>query len=181
MVSLQSVCSQHPKNASEGGRLTTRREKILVLLENYLDVIQGLQDSGISDGDVIWRMCRAYSHPSYRELERLRKVLRDSEPFIYWHLAETYFRASVLPAKVCPHCWDTLKKRTEWWPPHLGPDFHRHGGKTVSLVLRPVRRISQAIRPECVEQAVAWIDDHFRGEPFVPDDVLAVMARQDAA
>lgn len=158
----------------------TRREKILVLLDNYLDVINGLRDVSLGDGVI--GMCRSWNFPpnGYPELERLRVLLRDNMPVCYWHLAETYFRGEAKPARVCPHCWDSLKRRDEFWAPHAGPDFHRHAGRSVATVIRPVRRVSAAVDPRLVSEAVDWLEERWTGEPFIPDDVLTVVNREAA-
>jgi hypothetical protein len=183
-----------------------RRERIVTLLEHYADVVEGLRDRGDgqpdacsvpckdwerlcshfgcaqADGGVLAMMNRAWNHPSYRELERLRVALRHQEPSLYWHLAQTYFFAPVQVRLVCPHCWDTLRKRGESWPAHSSQLTHHHPSKgRIPLVPRSVRRVSQAVEPESVEEAIEWLDDRWVGDVFVPDDVLSVMRREEVA
>lgn len=147
----------------------TRRDRIVVLLENYLDVLNGLQDRAFRGDDFLPRMCRAWSHPSYRELERLRVVMRDSEPIVYWHIAETYFRADYRRVSVCPKCGRIA-------PAALIGEFCKHGkpyAKAVTRIAAIQKRTSAAVRPELVTAGVGWLDDNWRGEPFIPDDLLA--------
>jgi len=52
----------------------TRRERIVVLLDNYTDVEAGLRDRKGEDVLHLPLMCKAWNHPSYRELDRLLGV-----------------------------------------------------------------------------------------------------------
>lgn len=152
----------------------TRRERIVFLLENYLDVLQGIQDgAGLGDGDVLALMCRAWNHRSYRELEALRKRMRDEEPFTYWHLAETYFRCTFRRVKVCadPKCSAEA-------PPWTDAPFHKHGRRHVPFIPGITRVVSLAVNTDRVAEGIAWLDEHWHGEPFIPDDL---MTRQEQA
>lgn len=147
----------------------TRRERIVVLLENYMDVENGLQEGTSFANDPIHLMCRAWNHPSYVELRRCVYALRDSEPVPYWNLAETYFRAPSVRMAACPRCDRTMPAK------HVG-SLHKHGPKTFALIPRMVKRVSLAVRPELVSQAIDWIEREYEGDVFVPDDLLATAA-----
>lgn len=143
----------------------TRRERIVFLLENYLEVEYGLQEARSGEGDFIPQMCRAYRHPSYVELRRCLHILQSSEPVLWWNLSETYFRYQERRVTICPRC-------SKEYPAGMDGFLHKHGPKTVSLVPKVIRRISLAVRPECVEAAIDWLNDSFEGEVFIPDDLL---------
>lgn len=147
----------------------TRRERITFLLENYMEVEQGLQEPKSGPGDFIPQMCRAYRHPSYVELRRVLLILQSTEPVIWWDLAETYFRFQERRVAWCSHCGGEYPTRFE-------ESLHRHGRKLVKLIPRVVRRRSLAIRPENVNTAIDWLTDNFHGEPFIPDELLVYVA-----
>jgi hypothetical protein len=113
-------------------------------------------------------MCRAWNHPSYRELERLRTAMRSEEPFAYWHLAETYFRCGARRILRCanPDC-------DAEFPTWTRVAFHKHGRRHVALVPATKRVVSAAVNPGQVTVAVRWMDVRWRGEPFIPDDLMA--------
>ena len=147
----------------------SRRERLVFLLENFMEVEDGLQDNNFRGDGYLPRMCRAWNHPSYRELRRCVYNLRDAEPVPYWNLAETYFRADRRRVAWCPRCERSA-------PVEQVGDIHRHGQKTVALVPKMVKRVSKAVDPTKVEIAVTWIDGAFKGEPFIPDDLLPLAA-----
>lgn len=147
----------------------TRHERIVFLLENYMDVENGLQEPRSGEGDFVPQMCRAYRHPSYVELRRLMLILQSSEPVLWWNLAEQYFRYQERRVTICPRC-------SREYPPAAEGMLHKHGPKTVTLVPRVIRKTSLAIRPELVQQAVRWIETRFQGEPFIPDELLVFAA-----
>lgn len=154
----------------------TRRERIERLLYHYLDVENGLQDRNFRGDDFLPRMSRAWNHPSYKELRRLIRVMQDTEPFIYWHLAETYFRYREVRIAECPKCGRQYAPGLAWDEDKDEGGFCKHGGGSVRLRPQTVRRISQAVRPFERELAIAWLDRHFVGEPFIPDDLLMLSA-----
>jgi len=61
----------------------TRRERSVVLLDNYTDVGAGLRDRKGEDVLHLPLMCRAWNHPSYRELDRLLGRLKDERHRLY--------------------------------------------------------------------------------------------------
>jgi hypothetical protein len=145
----------------------TRRERIAFLLEHLEDVRAGVRDRGRS-GERIPLMCAAWNHPSYRQLEPLLALLRSERPSLAWHLTRTYFapRRRVL---VCPRC----EGRVDVWS---SVHFHKHGHKIVALVPRVLRVVPLEVDPKRVEAGVAWLDGHWRGGVFVPDELLPLVA-----
>ena len=53
--------------------------------------------------------------------------------------------------------------------------FHTHGRTVVALVPRVVRVVPREVRRELVAEAVGWLDGHWSGEPFVPDELLPLV------
>jgi hypothetical protein len=140
----------------------TRRERIAFLLEHLEDLRAGVRDRGA--GAVhIPLMCAAWNSPSYRELERLLTLLLAERPRLASHLSRTYFapRRRMLS---CPRC----DGRVEVWS---SASFHRHGGRNVALVPRVLRVVPLAVRAEVVEDALAWLDEHWQGDIFVPNEL----------
>ena len=142
----------------------TRRERIVVLLDNYVDVEAGLRDRG-SEGIHVPLMCSAWNHPSYRELDRLLGEMKDACQHLYWHLAQTYFHSSHRRVLQCPRCKGIM-------PTWHSANFHKHGHSNVAVVPRVVRVIHQAVRNEHVEEAVVWLDENWRGDPSLPDELM---------
>jgi hypothetical protein len=146
----------------------TRTERIIVLLDHYVDVENGLQDRAFRTDDFLPRMCRSWSHPSYVELRRLIGLMQSSEPRLYWHLAERYFRYVERRVAYCPRC-------TAIYPAAKVGDLHKHGQKAIALVPRVMRQ-HLPVSKRVVDKAIAWLEQSFVGEPFVPDDLLALVA-----
>jgi len=152
-------------------RLPTRQRVIVDLLDNYQDVLNGLRDMAYNhdtgDWGYVHAMCEAWNRPSegYPELERLRILMRDTEPRLYWHVAERWIRPERRRAHVCDRCGSEGK---EW--------VHRHGRDTVARVWRSVPRISPAVSPAQCEHGITWLAEHWHGEPFLPDVLLHLAA-----
>jgi hypothetical protein len=104
----------------------TRRERIVVLLDNYTDVEVGLRDRK-GDAEHLPLMCRAWNHPSFRELDRLLGVMKDKRHPLYWHLSMTYFHARLRRVNVCPRCRSVM-------PSWHSANFHKHGHSNVAVV-----------------------------------------------
>jgi hypothetical protein len=158
----------------------TRRDRITILLDWYLDVIHGLSDYELSSEHTrqpILGMCRAWNSGSYRQLERLRKQLRDQQPFTYWHLAERYIRPSFRQVLRCPGCQlevGTWKQNDPNWG-----GIHTHKRKTYRFMPALTKVVSQTVDPIRVEDGITWIDQHWRGTAPLPEDLLAVQERRD--
>ena len=152
-------------------RAMNRPDRIIVLLENYVDVVNGLRDR-TGTGDPIPLMCRAWNRPKqgYPELERLRLEMRVVQPRLYWHLSETYFRPASRRVLQCPRCRGVM-------PSWHSANFHKHGHSNVSIVPRVVRVVDAGVEPVMVERAIVWLDEHWADPgPFIPDDLKAVAA-----
>jgi hypothetical protein len=145
----------------------TRRERIVVLLDNYVDVEAGLRDLK-GESEHIPLMCRAWNHPSYRELDRLLGVMKDERHHLDWHLSNTYFHAPRRQVKMCPRCRAVM-------PSWHSANFHKHGHSNVAVVPRVVRVVDTRVQDERVEEAVGWLEAEWKGEPYVPDDLLPLV------
>jgi len=155
-----------PSNGPTSGR----RDRILVLLENYSDVESGLRDRR-GDGEHLPLMCRPWNQPreGYPELDHQLGVMRSAEPTLYWHLSQTYFYATRRRVLECPRCRGVMPS---WW----SGNFHKHGHSNVAVVPRVVRVVRGEVRTQSVDDAVTWLERNWRGEVFVPDELLPAVA-----
>jgi hypothetical protein len=69
---------------------------------------------------------------------------------------------------VCRRCSST----THIW---ASVTFHMHGHTNVALVPRALRVVPLAVRAELVEEALGWLDEHWQGGVFVPDELLPLV------
>jgi len=147
-----------------------RRERIVVLLENYVDVVEGLRDR-IGAGEHIPLMCRAWRVPrqGYPELDHQLGVMKVLAPTLYWHLAHTYFHSTRRRVLQCPRCSATM-------PTWHGKHFHKHGHSNVAVVPRVVRVVHPSVEIRSVDDAVDWLEQSWRGAVFVPDELRAAVA-----
>ena len=53
--------------------------------------------------------------------------------------------------------------------------LHRHGSRNVALVPRELRVVPLGVKRERVEEAIAWLDERWRGGVFVPDELLPLV------
>lgn len=149
---------------------TTRRERIVVLLENYVDVESGLRDRR-GDGEHLPLMCRPWNQPreGYPELDHQLGRMRSLEPTLYWHLSQTFFHATHRRVLQCPRCRGVV-------PTWSSVNFHKHGHSNVAVVPRVVRVVHGQVRTQSVEDAIDWLERSWRGEVFVPDELLPAVA-----
>lgn len=149
---------------------TGRRERIVVLLENYVDVVEGLRDR-LGSGEHLPLMCRAWRVPAqgYPELDHQLGIMRASEPSLYWHLAQTYFHSTRRRVLECPRCRAVM-------PTWHSANFHKHGHSNVAVVPRVIRIVRSEVRAQSVEDAIDWLETNWRGEVFVPDELRAAVA-----
>ena len=71
---------------------------------------------------------------------------------------------------VCPKC-GTVK------PPSLVGELHTHQNrKSAAFIARMYRVPLYPVRPRYVDDAIAWLDEHWHGGVFVPDDLLPPVA-----
>lgn len=156
--------------------MTRRQEIIVELLENYQHVVESWKD-WLASGDHGFPMLNpVYNHPSYKELDRQLVALREAEPVIYWDVAQRFLYGDMRVVYRCPRCGPKPESLAAGLPHHkdhpqppFGVDIdHKHSGKLFPL--RPTRvRNCHALRVENLEAGIAWLDDHWQGEPFVPD------------
>jgi hypothetical protein len=114
-------------------------------------------------------MCRAWNSPGYQELERLLPLLRADSPAAYKAVVAMFVYPSFRRRAVCPRCRPV-------GPPHAIGVLHKHGRRSVVLVPRMVRTPLYPVEPEQVEAAVDWLEGNWRGEPFVPEELLPLVA-----
>ena len=147
-----------------------RRERIVVLLENYVDVVEGLRDR-MGAGEHIPLMCRAWRVPrqGYPELDHQLGLMRLAAPSLYWHLAQTYFHAPRRRVLQCPRCRAVL-------PSWHTVNFHKHGHSNVAIVPKVVRVVNRGVVVQSVDDAIDWLERSWRGEVFVPDELRAAVA-----
>jgi len=146
----------------------TKTERIVMLLEWYVDVeAQGMRDGRSSDGEHLPLMSRAWNHPSYRELDRLLDLMRREQRHLYWHLSQTYLYSTKRRVLECPRCRSVVPS---WYS---GGYFHKHGNSNVAIVPKVVSVIHKDVRSNHVGRAIAWLEEQWIGEPFLPDELLA--------
>jgi len=54
-------------------------------------------------------------------------------------------------------------------------NFHKHGHSNVGVVPRIVRIADPGVEDERVDEAVGWLEAEWKGEPYVPDDLLSTV------
>ena len=151
----------------------TRHDRILVLLEHYRDVLEGLRDRQSSDGYLVIGMCRAWNHASYQELERLLPLLRERMPRLHDAVVTRYLGYFERRVGWCRKCEATLSTS------RLGKAHGTPAGycrlKGVLVMVEPrVVRIGGEGRDADLRNAVEWLERHWRGEVEIPADVQAV-------
>jgi hypothetical protein len=51
-------------------------------------------------------------------------------------------------------------------------NFHKHGHSNVAVVPRVVRVVHPDVQDKRVDEAVAWLETEWQGEPYIPDELL---------
>ena len=122
-------------------------------------------------------MCRPWNKPrqGYPELERLRLQLRRRQPELYLHLANRYFNYTTRRILTCANPTCTIT-----YPAWATINFHTHGRKHHPLIPR-IQRITPLVDDRLVTQAINWLDTHWHGEPFLPDELKADNAKRKVA
>ena len=54
-------------------------------------------------------------------------------------------------------------------------NFHKHSHSNVALVPRVLRVVPLEVKAELVEEAIGWLDEHWDGGVFVPNDLLPLV------
>lgn len=71
---------------------------------------------------------------------------------------------------MCPRC-GTVK------PPNLAGELHAHKGRrSAAFVPRMTRVPLYPVEQGDVENAIDWLDDRWRGDVYVPDELLPLVA-----
>ena len=55
-------------------------------------------------------------------------------------------------------------------------NFHKHGHTNVAVVPRVVRVVRSEVRTQSVDDAIDWLERSWRGEVFIPDELLPAVA-----
>lgn len=145
----------------------TRLEILEEMLRRYNDIEDPTTaGTGIrGTGDRLPRMNPEWNH-SYRELERCLKLLRQERPSQYAHLRARYIGCAT--ASIECH----VRNGKIRLPAHceLAAGQTQVGAKTIRV---QVRRWDPWVDNQKVKRALEWISDHFRGEPYLPLELLA--------
>lgn len=160
-----------------------RRRIIVTLLDWYRDVESSWYEAGDGTfGQPL--MHRAWNHPSYRELRRLLGVMRVEAPELHWAVRARYVLCDLSPRDV--------KRRSGRWLVGANEEVVRSGYQvakraTAQTVKQQqsafapgvhrvvVRRWNGAVRPEDVDAGVRWLEERWRGDPFVPREIESGM------
>ena len=88
---------------------------------------------------------------------------------LYRAVMGMYVHPRFVRRAVCPRCGAASA------PENVG-ELHRHNHRSVVLVARMVRILLYLVEPDGVESALTWLDNHWRGQPYVPDELLPLVA-----
>ena len=55
-------------------------------------------------------------------------------------------------------------------------NFHRHGHSNIAVVPRVLRMTSPQLCLELVSDGIAWLDERWQGDVFIPDELLPLVA-----
>jgi hypothetical protein len=146
----------------------TRRERITFLLEHFHDVLAGVRDKGLG-GEHVPLMCRAWNGVSYQELERLLLLLSADARPLYRAVVGLYVYPRFVRRAVCPKAVPSK--------PTLVGELHFHQNrKSATFIARMVRVPLYPVEQRDVDAAIVWLDEHWRGGVFVPDELLPLVA-----
>jgi hypothetical protein len=150
----------------------TRRDRIILLLERYVDVQPGLVDTegGDGGGGTTLLSQGAWKHRSYRQLEELCGRLRDEERELYWHLAETYFRATTKRASYCPRCRN-VEHATLIGKPCSHGQRGRRNVSSDTRIATVARVVSSGVDARLVAAAIDWLEREWQGDVTIPTDL----------
>jgi len=149
----------------------TKRDRIVLLLEQYVAVQPGLVDTYGGEGGAL-HTAGCWKHHSYVELERVVGVLREADRELYWHLAETYFRATEKRVAYCPRCRGTDHATMIGRPCAHGQKGRRHVASD-NRIPKVVRVVSSRVQARLVGRAVDWLEYLWQGDPVIPQDLTA--------
>ena len=154
--------------------MSERRERIALMLEWYVDVVSGMRDELGTGERGLQLMCRAWRVPEqgYPELDYQLHQMKGQQPNLYKHLVWYYIYSTKKRAQVCPRC-NTVMHHTR--------NFHQHGRNSVAVVPRMLRVRQPWVRQAVVDDAVDWLEQHWRGGVFLPDELMPHKVSKDAA
>lgn len=184
-ASLEGIFDRLPQPRAEGeGRLMDRqlegkRDVIVQMLMLYPQVVETLQRNDVRGGGS-WglQMPKAYNK-SFRELDRCLALLRRERRDLAAHVTARYLLVQRRNA-------DVQRRGSRWiglmpWEAVV----EREAKRTRSQQLTSERVIVEAwpawVRPQPLGEGVDWLTGCFRGEPFLPSQVLSTSAYYDAA
>lgn len=150
-------------------RSLTHREAVLdELLDHLVEVRQPCYATGSSEGDGsgVIGMPRAWRHPSYRKLET---ILAFGYHLVTFNQASPDFRRNFLSLEAWYLRCIRIPKVSE-------PKTVRRGKEIVDLPRTVRMHVVRKADPALVLIALEWVDGHFPGEPFVPDEILEPVA-----
>jgi len=146
--------------------VTGRRHQIIVeMLRHYNDAEDPLNGpTGIPGDTGALTLMQPDWNQSYRELERVLRAMRHRKPRLWWHVRERYLSSQLVMAEcVVRKGRIQLPERCE-----LAAGQAQVGAKTVRVQVRTWHHnVDQAL----VDKGVDWISRHFRGEPYLPQDL----------
>lgn len=165
-------------------KLTAREERIRVLLDWYKDALETMDRSGDlsyggAPGSVCLLMSDMWRHPSYVELERVLREFRSAKPYLWWHVRERFITNTPRTVLRCPYpaCGEVKEVAAKHFvnredgTRHVTLN-HRHAGSNVFFVLALEPVLSKAIDDGLVDDGIRWVAAAFRGEPFVPKEIM---------
>jgi hypothetical protein len=146
----------------------TRIEILEELLRRYGEAQETMNKGGVGDGDAVTLMPLTWNE-SYRELERVLKVMRTERRSQWFHVTERYLRCTERVAEV--RVVRTKRGPELKLPPHseLGAGAPEIAGATARVrlvVWKP------EVRMEKVRRGLEYVSAEFRGEPFLPAEFL---------
>jgi hypothetical protein len=156
-------------------RKLTRRQTILELLKAYPEAC-GPGESGQGSGSVgdrlltmtdLWQEAR----PHFLELERCLASLKEERPNQYVHLKARYFKAKRLSQDVPVRAGRLIV------PSHAElVGFGKLKDSQAKTARAILIRWEPWVRNQKVEKAVDYLNEEFRGEPFLPKELLEAVA-----
>jgi hypothetical protein len=103
---------------------------------------------------------------AYQQIERLIPLLRIDARSYYRAVVGMYVYPRFVRRAVCPRC-------NAVQPPGFVGELHSHTGrKSAAFVARMVRVPLYPVEQADVDGAIGWLDDHWHGGVFVPDELL---------
>ena len=143
----------------------TPRDRIAILLHHYRDVCEGIGGIQPRGDDVLALMCEEWNHESYQQLERLLRVMHERWPLLRQALRVRYERYSEHRIAWCVKCGAHPAG-------HEGRIHSHPPARSITLVPKVVRVYSQDDRPTVVDDAIAWLERHWRGEVDLPKAII---------